>query len=204
MEKIDTISPQYIFQNSAAYSRRISRNTDSVAGNLKDDENSTNKPQPSNVDTQIGLTAAQLSIIEKLQSRDHQVRAHEMAHVSAGGQYVTSGVNFSYQKGPDGIMYAIGGEVGIDLSPIANNPQATISKMMVVRNAALAPSDPSSQDRAVAGAASRTMSSAQAELLQAQIAPEKEEKDNGTRVNGSKLYKDTSLYSKGETIDISA
>lgn len=201
MGKISTISPEYIFLNSAAYSRRINRNSDSVAGS---DQGNKDNPQTTETSPQIGLTAAQLAVIEKLQSRDHQVRAHEMAHVSAGGQYVTSGVNFTYQKGPDGTMYAIGGEVGIDLSPIANNPQATIAKMMVVRNAALAPADPSSQDRAVAGAASRTMGLAQAELLQKQTAPEKEKKDNGTRVNGSKLYENTSYYSKGETIDISA
>lgn len=201
MEKIDTISAQYIFMNSAAYSRRINRNTDSVAESGQEEQ----KPQAAQSSTKIGLTAAQLSVIEKLQSRDHQVRAHEMAHVSAGGQYVTSGVNFTYQKGPDGTMYAVGGEVGIDLSPIANNPQATITKMMVVRNAALAPSDPSPQDRAVAGAASRTMSLAQAELLQTQTAPdEKEGKDSGTRVNGGKLYEDSSESLKGETIDISA
>jgi len=201
MEKIDTISAQYIFMNSAAYSRRINRNTESVAESGQEEQ----KPQAAQSSTKIGLTAAQLSVIEKLQSRDHQVRAHEMAHVSAGGQYVTSGVNFTYQKGPDGTMYAVGGEVGIDLSPIANNPQATITKMMVVRNAALAPSDPSPQDRAVAGAASRTMSLAQAELLQTQTAPdEKEGKDSGTRVNGGKLYEDSSESLKGETIDISA
>lgn len=201
MEKIDTISAQYIFMNSAAYSRRINRNTESVAESGQEEQ----KPQAAQSSTKIGLTASQLSVIEKLQSRDHQVRAHEMAHVSAGGQYVTSGVNFTYQKGPNGTMYAVGGEVGIDLSPIANNPQATITKMMVVRNAALAPSDPSPQDRAVAGAASRTMSLAQAELLQTQTAPdEKEGKDSGTRVNGGKLYEDSSESLKGETIDISA
>lgn len=203
MEKIDTISAQYIFLNSAAYTRRIDRKTDSVAGSQKDDENNT-QPQTSDANSQIGLTAAQLSVIEKLQSRDHQVRAHEMAHVSAGGQYVTSGINFSYQKGPDGIMYAVGGEVGIDLSPIPNNPPATISKMMVVRNAALAPSDPSPQDRSVAAAASRTMGLAQAELLQKQTSSEEDNKDNGTRVNGGKLYEDSSASLKGETIDISA
>lgn len=203
MDRINTISPQYIFQNSVAYSRQINRKTDSVAGNLKDDENNIQQRQISDVNSQIGLTAAQISVIEKLRSRDHQVRAHEMAHVSVGGQYVTSGVNFSYQKGPDGIMYAVGGEVGIDLSPIPNNPQATITKMMIVRNAALAPSDPSPQDRAVAGAASRTMSIAQTELLDAQTSSEKDKKSDQTRVNGAKLYEDASTYSKGETIDIS-
>lgn len=203
MEKINTISPQYVFQNSVAYSRLLNRNTESVAENQKDDKNNT-QPQTSEADVKNSLTAAQLSVIEKLQSRDHQVRTHEMAHVSAGGQYVTSGINFSYQKGPDGIMYAVGGDVGIDLSPVPNNPAATISKMMVVRNAALAPSDPSSQDRSVAAAASRTMSIAQTELLDGQTSTEKNKKTDQTRVNGGKLYMDASASSKGQTIDISA
>lgn len=204
MDRIDTTSPQYIFQNSAGYSRRISRNDSSTAG-----ENENGQPKSSSqstnqtINNEIRLTAEQLSVIQKLKSRDQQVKAHEMAHVSAGGQYVTSGVNFSYQKGPDGIMYAVGGEVGIDLSAIANNPQATIAKMQVVRNAALAPSDPSPQDRRVAAAASQIISSAQAQLLESQGSDNQEEKDSGTRVNGAKLYESSSIE-KGETIDISA
>lgn len=202
MDRIDTTSPQYIFQNSAGYSRRISRNESPPAGE-KENENSQPKSSSQSINNEIRLTAEQLSVIQKLKSRDQQVKAHEMAHVSAGGQYVTSGVNFSYQKGPDGIMYAVGGEVGIDLSAIANNPQATIAKMQVVRNAALAPSDPSPQDRRVAAAASQIISSAQTQLLESQSSDDQEEKDSGTRINGAKLYENSSIE-KGETIDISA
>lgn len=201
MDRINTISPQYIFMNSAAYARQTSRNETSVTGDNGEDKKAQSSYQTA--DSATRFTASQLSVIEKLQSRDLQVRAHEMAHVSAGGQYVTSGINFSYQKGPDGIMYAIGGEVGIDLSPIANNPQATIAKMQVVRNAALAPADPSPQDRSVASAASQAISTAQTQILEAQTSGAEKGKNSETRVNGANLYEDDSSI-KGEVIDLSA
>lgn len=92
--------------------------------------------------------------VAQLKRRDRKVRAHEAAHVATGGGHVRGGAQFSYQTGPDGKRYAIGGEVSIDASPVRDNPEATIRKMQVVRRAALAPADPSGQDRAVAAAAS--------------------------------------------------
>ena len=66
------------------------------------------------------------------------MRAHEAAHQAAGGQYAGA-MSFTYQRGPDGAQYAVGGEVPIDVSPVAGDPQATIEKMRVVRSAAMAP-----------------------------------------------------------------
>jgi hypothetical protein len=109
--------------------------------------------------TSNDLTPDQKDEVEKLQKRDQQVRAHEQAHIAAGGAYVKGGATFQYQKGPDGKMYAIGGEVTIDTSPVKGDPQATIAKMETVKAAALAPADPSGQDRSVA---------AQAEVEEAQ------------------------------------
>ncbi|MEM1027444.1 MAG: putative metalloprotease CJM1_0395 family protein [Planctomycetota bacterium] len=101
--------------------------------------------------------------VEELQARDREVRQHEQAHKAAAGQYATSGPTYSYQEGPDGKRYAVGGSVGIDASPEAT-PEETIAKMQVVRRAALAPAEPSSQDRKVAAQASRTEQQARAEL----------------------------------------
>jgi len=102
--------------------------------------------------------------IEQLKQRDREVRSHEAAHQSAAGGYAR-GMSFSYQIGPDGQRYAIGGEVKIDMSPVPNNPEATIQKMQVVQRAALAPSDPSPQDRAVAAAARALEQQARQQLL---------------------------------------
>ncbi|WP_304439581.1 putative metalloprotease CJM1_0395 family protein, partial [Oleiphilus sp. HI0123] len=80
--------------------------------------------------------------IAELRARDQEVRAHEQAHKAVGGQYAGA-ASFTYQSGPDGNRYAVGGEVSIDISPIPNDPQATISKMNTVKAAANAPAEPS-------------------------------------------------------------
>jgi len=103
-------------------------------------------------------------MISELQSRDREVRSHEAAHAAAGGSLVVSGPNFTYQKGPDGRSYAIGGEVQIDVSPVANDPEATLKKSEQIRRAALAPADPSSQDLRVASNASQLASKARVDI----------------------------------------
>ena len=101
--------------------------------------------------------------IEKLKARDTEVRVHEQAHASVGGQYAGS-PSYEYQRGPDDTNYAVDGEVQIDVSEIPGDPQATIDKMQTVRAAALAPAEPSSADRAIAADATQKMAAAQAEL----------------------------------------
>ncbi len=102
-------------------------------------------------------------MIDQLQSRDREVRAHEAAHQAAGGGAV-GGASYSYQQGPDGKQYAIGGEVPVDLSSGGGSPEATIAKMARVRAAATAPAEPSGQDLAVAAAASSIEAAARQEL----------------------------------------
>jgi hypothetical protein len=102
---------------------------------------------------------------QKLKQRDQKVRAHEMAHMAAGGGLIRGGVKYQYQRGPDGKIYAVGGEVSIDTSS-ETDPERTIQKMPRVRAAALAPADPSAQDRAVAAAAAQKAQHARAELAQ--------------------------------------
>lgn len=107
------------------------------------------------------LTTADQELIQKLKTRDADVKAHEQAHRTAGGQYAGS-PTYTYQKGPDGANYAIGGEVSIDTSPIPDNPDATIAKEARVQAAALAPADPSSQDVKVAAEAAQAIAQAEA------------------------------------------
>ena len=103
-------------------------------------------------------------IIRQLSSRDQEVRAHEQAHAAVGGQYAGA-ANFTYERGPDGVNYAVGGEVPIDVGAIQGNPQATLEKMLVVQRAALAPAEPSAQDRRVAALAANQANQARAEIL---------------------------------------
>jgi len=106
-------------------------------------------------------------VINQLQARDTEVRAHEQAHLSAAGGYATGGATYSYQVGPDGQRYAIGGEVGIDVSPISGDPEATLIKANIVQRAALAPAEPSGQDMRVASAAIQMANQARVEIAAA-------------------------------------
>ena len=101
--------------------------------------------------------------VEELKSTDRAVRAHEAAHMAAGGSLVTSGASFSYETAPDGQRYAVAGEVGIDTSK-GRTPEETLVRAQQIRAAALAPADPSGQDRAVAAAASQMAADARAEI----------------------------------------
>ncbi len=112
-----------------------------------------------------GFTQAEIKLIEELKTIDTKVRQHEMAHIAAGGKYITSGANFTYQRWPNGKNYAVGGEVSIDTSSVPGDPEATIKKMRQVKNAALAPADPSSQDLKVAAKAMSAVSKALSELI---------------------------------------
>jgi len=101
--------------------------------------------------------------IAELAKRDREVRAHELAHVSVGGRY-TGSANFSYERGPDGRLYATGGEVSIDTSPVPNNPEATLAKAITIQRAALAPANPSNTDRRVAAQAAAIAAQARIEI----------------------------------------
>lgn len=103
-------------------------------------------------------------LVQKLQQRDRQVRAHEAAHLAAGGGVVRGGASFVYQNGPDGKAYAIGGEVPIDASGIPGDLEGTIRKMETVARAALAPADPSGTDIRVAASARAAAQKARAML----------------------------------------
>ncbi len=120
------------------------------------EQNSTDEEQESTTSSDI-KNESELSIgekmqVSKLQVVDAAVRAHEAAHLAAGGGVAKGGASFGYEKGPDGKMYAVSGEVPIDMSE-GNSPDETISKMQQVRAAAMAPADPSPQDYKVASTA---------------------------------------------------
>ena len=87
-----------------------------------------------------------------------------MAHLAAAGSYARGGMSFTYQTGPDGKRYAIGGEVGIDTSPVSGDPEATLQKAMVIQRVALAPAEPSAQDQKVAQSAIKMMAQARMEI----------------------------------------
>ena len=123
------------------------------------------------------------NVLRQLRARDREVRAHEAAHTAAGGGLVRGGPSYTFQTGPDGRSYAIGGEVQLDVSAVPNNPQATIAKASQIRAAALAPANPSVQDVRVAANANQLASRARIELAvqrreEAKLEENKEQVDN--------------------------
>jgi len=102
--------------------------------------------------------------IEQLRRRDAEVRAHEAAHAAAAGSF-GGGASFSYETGPDGKQYAVGGEVPVRMMG-GRTPEEAIRNAAQVRAAALAPANPSAQDRAVAAEAAAMEAAARAELAE--------------------------------------
>jgi hypothetical protein len=153
-----TLSPQGLDQSRQA----AADNTD---GHTSSATNSTEQPQATGAPktSDLELSAEDEQVVQQLKERDQEVKTHEMAHLASAGQYARGGPTYTYQQGPDGRRYAIGGEVPIDLSK-EKTPEETIQKMRIIRAAAMAPAEPSSADRNVAATASAQESQARREM----------------------------------------
>ena len=149
------------------------------------------------------LTPEQQREVAELKARDLEVRAHEMAHVIAAGAHVTSGPSYEYKTGPDGKGYAVSGSVGIDTSPVAGDPEATIAKMQTIAAAAMAPASPSGQDHKVAAQARQAESRARAELAQMRTEERVEatQPENGVAENGVAENEEVAVFSVVRTAD---
>jgi len=122
------------------------------------------------------LSPTEQALVSKLQQRDSEVRTHESAHMSTG--VASGGASFTYQKGPDGRQYAVGGEVPIDLGGGASTPEDKIAHAQKVRAAALAPSSPSPADMQIAATASMMEIRARVELTQEKAKEDSPIKEN--------------------------
>ncbi|MCF6180067.1 MAG: hypothetical protein L3J63_11865, partial [Geopsychrobacter sp.] len=173
---LDGINPQ-----AAAFATNLSQSqsgrSDSLTPNSEYEEKVTDAMQVRTIPGQDEIGAdgrkrdsfelsQEAEEIRVLQARDREVRAHEAAHASAGGVYAGA-PSFSFERGPDGQTYAIDGEVSINISPIAGDPQATLQKAQQVRAAALAPAEPSAQDMQVAQRAQALATTARMEISSA-------------------------------------
>jgi len=142
-----------------------SRRTD-VAGENRPVEpaQDSKKSRESGGDTRQVRETEEQRALRELQRRDQEVRTHEQAHARVGGQYAGA-PSYQFVRGPDGQLYAVGGSVSIDTSPVEGDPEATLAKMDQVRRAALAPAEPSAQDLAIASRASTLAQQARSELM---------------------------------------
>jgi hypothetical protein len=138
-----------------------------------------NAAQQTGLKSDLELSDEERQLLKELRARDAEVRAHEQAHLAAAGPYANGAPTFEFQTGPDGRQYAVGGEVSIDSSPVPGDPEATVRKAQTIKRAALAPSDPSAQDRQVAAQAAQLEAQARQ-----QAKAEKAEEKEATTENG--------------------
>lgn len=131
----------------------------------------------------LQLSPEEKDQVRALQSRDAQVRGHENAHAGAGGALAGS-PSYTFETGPDGRQYAVGGEVPISIQS-GSTPEESLRNAAQVRSAALAPADPSSADLGVAAAASSLERQARAELArerQEEVAAGRDEGQESSEV----------------------
>lgn len=167
---IGTVSNQWAFSYSSiaetesghGLQKEQSAPQNGVSKNSTEKNEQNDRSASTGMDT-VELTEEEEKEVEALKARDKEVRAHEQAHKSAAGKYARGAPSFDYQNGPDGKRYAVGGEVSIDLSE-GRTPEETIQKANTIRSAALAPAEPSAQDRKVAAEATQMLQNARTEL----------------------------------------
>ena len=82
-------------------------------------------------------------VVKRFEEADSQTRLHEQTHSSASN--ITSTPQYDYQVGPDGKLYATGGEVRVDTS-IPKDEQAAQAKLDEIEDTASAPNNLSSAD----------------------------------------------------------
>ena len=124
---------------------------------------------PSGVSPQLQHDESEMSksdqaLLHKLEVRDAKVRAHETAHImAAGGQ--ASSPTYTYQTGPDGKRYAIGGSVNISMLS-TGDPESDARQAKNAHRAALATGEPSSRDMQTANKATALIAKAQKEATE--------------------------------------
>lgn len=91
------------------------------------------------------LSEGDEALLEKLQARDAKVRNHEAAHVMAAGGQAQGLPTYTYQTGPDGRRYAIGGSVNISVMRTGDE-EANVRRANKAYRAAMATGEPSVRD----------------------------------------------------------
>lgn len=138
-------------------------NEASVSGVQKKEDKSGTKigknPSEKTGDNSNGnneLSDADKTTVQRMKAIENVVIAHEQAHKSAGGS-LAGPASYSYSTGPDGKRYISGGEVSIS-TPATDDKERKVKLLDRVKQAALAPAQPSPQDiRVAAGATSEQL-----------------------------------------------
>lgn len=116
--------------------------------------------------------------------------------MAAGAGLITRGASFTYETGPDGKRYAVGGEVGIDVSG-GRTPEETLAKAERIRAAALAPAEPSAQDRQVAAEADQMAAEARMAMFNGTG-----KSDGVVEAGASAFYSASAVAGPGSQVDV--
>jgi len=163
----------------------------------KEKELQEKKAQESKKSDPTKLSEDEKKLVKGLQARDSEVKAHEAAHQAAGGG-MTGAASYTYQQGPDGKMYAIGGEVSISTQG-GSTPEETIAKARQIAASAMAPGSPSGQDFAVATSAKMMEMKAQQQLTK-----ERQEETQGLQTYSQEQNSSQKQTQETSSLDISA
>ncbi|MBF0218369.1 MAG: hypothetical protein HQL49_02385 [Gammaproteobacteria bacterium] len=173
--------------NQILASRSIAKNLQEVQAGMPEEattEGETEKKltEKDRLDPTPELSAEEQRVVQQLQQRDREVRTHEQAHISAAGDLPVTPATYEYDEGPDGKRYAVGGEVGITI-PNPEEPREKIDVGIQVQRVALAPAEPSTQDRKVAAQGSKMEQEGRSELAQQMMSPENKKEGSSYLMN---------------------
>lgn len=146
---------------------------------------------PDNTDKE--LTPQEEQEVAELKTTDAEVRAHEQAHKAAAGGLRTSAPNYEYETGPDGKKYAVAGDVNVSYQH-SSDPEVNLKNALQLKASALAPAEPSSQDRKVAAQADREIAEARQEIQKEQKQAEENE-ENSSDINAASVEPETAAES---------
>ncbi len=146
--------------------QRYAQNNMQVDSGSKESSNSLQNQEETNAVTsevQAALEDPEVrSQIMSLQNAEDKVIAHENAHKSVGGEFAGA-ASYGYTTGPDGKRYISSGEVNISV-PATGEPEALIRALERVKQAAMAPAEPSPQDQRVAASAAAKIGNLRADI----------------------------------------
>ncbi len=143
------------------------------------------------------LTQQEQREVSELKMTDSQVKAHEHAHKAAAAGLSTSGPNYEYETGPDGKKYAVAGDVNVSYKH-SDDPEVNLRNAQQLRASALAPADPSSQDRKVAMQAEREIAQAKQEIMEEQRQTDEQASSFGDSTSEISPENSTSFFTQNQ------
>ncbi len=100
-------------------------------------------------DNPNGKSEEENRALQKLKNRDQEVRQHEAQHSRNLETIPIGGPQYTYTIGPDGKVYATGGQV-IVATGTSSDPETALRKARALKSTALSTGEPSSTDMAAA------------------------------------------------------